>query len=150
MEQGDFPIEPLYSHVKRPAWGLAILASEMEDKREYQFQDGEQRTINERFWRLMQPVQQPPDRALEIVRELKTMVRATRAHQASTSPAKSGPPPISFEEQLRFFRSKWPEGMGSAAWTTKVRGGEGITEKKRHREPAIARAQELLSAEALA
>lgn len=150
MEQGDFPIEPLYSHVKRPAWGLAILAAEVEDKREYQFQDGEQRTINERFWTLMQPVEQPADRALEIVRQLKSMVRASRAREASTTTVKTGPPPITFEEQLRFLSSRFPEGIGSDAWVAKIRGGvEGGPEHKRHRDPAMARARELLGEEAL-
>jgi len=151
MEQGEGLTEPLYAHVKRPRWGLAILASQSEDKREYQFQDGTQRIIKEGYWDLMQPVDQPADRAVKIVRELKSMLRAARSREAAAgSPKKAGPPPISFEEQLNFFRAKlYPEGMASDAWKSKVRGDGAKKRRKRHRDAAIAHAQELLSKDEL-
>ena len=150
MDQGDIPIEPLYTHVKRPKWGLAILASETDDKREYQFQDGNQRTIKEGYWELMQQVDQPSDRAQKIVRELKSMVRQTRAREAhAAAPKKAGPPPILFEEQLNLIRELYPGGLGSDIWKNKVRGEGQSSRRKRHRDAAIAHAQELLDKAAL-
>ncbi|MCB9591151.1 MAG: hypothetical protein H6719_00340 [Sandaracinaceae bacterium] len=150
MEQGDIPIEPLYSHLKRPRWGLAILAAESDDKREYQFQDGEARTIKEGFWDLMQQVDQPADRAQKIVRELKGMVRASRSREAASATVKVGPPPIAFEEQIGYLRKQYPEGLASESWIAKVRGStDEATRRSRHRDPAIAHAQEALAKEAL-
>ena len=151
MEQGDVLTEPLYTHVKRPAWGLAILAGQTEDKREYQFQDGTQRVIKEGYWDLLQPVDQPLDRAQKIVRELKSMLRAARSREAAAGTTKkSGPPPISFEEQLGFFRAKlFPEGLGSENWRLKIRGEEQKKRRKRHRDAAIAHAQEQLGKEVI-
>ena len=151
MSEGDVLTEPLYTHVKRPKWGMAILCGQQEDKREFQFQDGQQRKFKEGYWDMLQPVDQPLDRAQMIVRELKSMLRAARARDASAGTAKkSGPPPISFEEQLGYFRAKlYPEGLGSEEWKSKVRGEGAKKRRKRHRDAAIVHAQELLSKEAL-
>ena len=151
MSEGDVLTEPLYSHRKRPKWGLAILCGQQEDKREFQFQDGQQRVFKEGYWDMMQPVDQPLDRAQKIVRELKSMLRAARQRDASSGTVKkSGPPPISFEEQLSYFRAKlFPEGLGGDSWKSKVRG-EGIKKRrKRHREAAIADAREKLGKDAI-
>ncbi len=151
MQQGDVLTEPLYNHVKRPGWGLAILAGQMEDKREYQFQDGTQRIIKEGYWDLMQPVDQPFDRAQKIVRELKSMLRAARSREAAAGTAKkTGPPPVSFQEQHQFFRARlFADGLGGEEWKSKVRGEGANKRRKRHRDAAIAHAQELLAKEAL-
>lgn len=147
----DVLIEPLYSHTKRPAWGLAILTGQTDDKREFQFQDGNTRAFKEGWWDLLQPVDQPIDRAQKIVRELKSMLRATRARDASAGTAKkSGPPPISFEEQLGYLRDKLFEGgLDSEAWRTKIRGEGAKKARKRHRDAAIVRAREQLGPEPL-
>lgn len=151
MSEGDVLTEPLYTHVKRPKWGLAILCGQMEDKREFQFQDGQQRKFKEGYWDLLQPVDQPLDRAQKIVRELKSMLRAARQREATAGTVKkSGPPPISFEEQLGYFKGKlFPEGLGGDAWKSKVRGEGAKKRRKRHRDAAIADAQEKLSQEAI-
>lgn len=137
-------LQPLFTHSKRPVWGLAILAWEGDGERLYQFQDGQLRTFKEGYYELLKEVvDHPPERALDIVRDLKAMLRLDRGRREGKSERL-----VSFAEQIAVFEQRYPAGFADPKWVSVVRGGEG-KRHKRHREPAIEQAGASLSAEAL-
>ena len=75
----------LYAHSKRPRWGFAILAWEGREQRRYQFQDGQLRTFKRGYYELLEEVEDPVERAVDIVRDLKAMLRIERG------PPRAGP-----------------------------------------------------------
>jgi hypothetical protein len=132
-------LQPLFAHRKRPLWGLAILAREGDGERLYQFQDGQLRTIKQGYYELLQEVVgHPPERALDIVRDLEAMLRMDRGGRDAQR--RSGERGSSFAEQLRVFEDP--------RWLAEVRGGVE-PRSKRHREPAMQQARVSLSADAL-
>ena len=57
-------VEPtFFEHVKRPAWGLCILAGETPAGRRYQFEDGKLRTIAFDFADKLMHEVEPPEEA---------------------------------------------------------------------------------------
>lgn len=136
--------QPLFAHSKRPRWGFAILAREEPEQRHYQFQDGQLRTFKQGYYELLEPV--APPRALDIVRDLKAMIRVARRELSPAAKVKRRTG--GFEERLAVFLGLHPNGFTDPAWVAERRG-VGTKRKKRHRDPAIADARERLSAEAL-
>jgi hypothetical protein len=135
----------IFRHCKRGDWGLALLLWERDGKRGFQFEDGEVRIIAEDYYRLLE---EAPGSDPEIVESLAGMA-AKAGHQ---SPAKSkraraadAPKP---PDQLAVFLDRYPGGFEDPAYVKKHRGGAG-RRLKRHRQPAIDEAQELLSKEAI-
>ncbi|MDD9933080.1 MAG: hypothetical protein OXT09_05725 [Myxococcales bacterium] len=55
----------LYSHAKRPEWGLAIAEEELADRTIYLFQTGERRTIMNEFGHLMSEAAPSEEEAAE-------------------------------------------------------------------------------------
>ena len=104
MEESRESLEALYTHVKRPKWGLAILAWEGRESRHYQFQDGQLRTIKDGWYHLLEPVDEPYDSARDIVRDLKSMLRIERVRRAPDPTPRSVKSIISFDEQIKIFR----------------------------------------------
>jgi hypothetical protein len=142
--------EPLYQHSKRPQWGLAILAEESATTRSYQFQDGQLRTIKEGYYHLIEQVNRPIDRVEPLLRDLKNRLRLAGVRRnESPAAAKSRANAIPFDDQLTAFAALYPEGgFDSPEWIEGHRTPKGRA-VKRHREPAIAKANEVLSSEAL-
>jgi hypothetical protein len=137
-------LQPLFAHRKRPLWGLAILAREGDDERHYQFQDGQLRTFKRGYYELLQEVaDHPPERALDIVRDLRAMLRLDG--REGRKPSERGP---SFGEQLRAFEALYPAGFADARWIEQVRGDPGVPSKQ-HREPVLMVARGLLAREAI-
>lgn len=149
METARESLEPLYTHSKRPSWGLAILAWEGSEQRRYQFQDGQLRTIKHGFYHLLEPVDEPFDSARDIVRDLKSMLRIERVRRAPEPTPKSLTSIISFDDQVAIFDHYYPKGFEDPTWIEEVRGGEDIARLKRHRTPAVEEAKELLHEEAV-
>lgn len=144
--QTDDELQPLFSHRKRPGWGLAILASEGGGQRLYQFQDGQLRTFKTGYYELLEEVlDHPPERALDLVRDLRAMLRIERG---KGRPRPRGERLPSFVEQLRALEARFPAGFSDSRWVALVRGGEG-PRTRRHRAPAIAEAREQLAEQAL-
>ncbi|MFK7991927.1 MAG: hypothetical protein AB8I08_38275 [Sandaracinaceae bacterium] len=145
MDTARESLEPLYTHSKRPQWGLAILAWEGREKRRYQFQDGTLRTIKNGYYHLLEPVDEPYDSARDIVRDLKSMLRIERVRRAPEPTPKSVKSIISFDDQILIFQHFYPAGFQDETWITEVRGSEDLSRLKRHRAPAIEESKDLLS-----
>lgn len=140
----------LYQHSRRPRWGLAILAWEGRDKRRYQFQDGRLRTFKKGYYHLFDPIDRPLDVATDIADELSSKLEVSRARREAVVDARSkGKRLISLEDQLAAFAHQYPDGFDGETWRDAVRGAEAGRNLKRHRDQAIATAQEHLSAERL-
>lgn len=131
----------LLRHVKRPHWGLAILASEKADRRSYQFEDGRKRTFKRGYYDLMQPATSERRSDDAVIADLQA------ALGVDPSPRELLVPIAPFEEQIGLFEALYPEGFLGEAWTHEKRGTPTGRDLKRHRDPAIESAQSALSAE---
>jgi len=136
----------LFQHTSRPEWGLAILAWELDDKRGYQFEDGQLRVFKSDYFKLLEPVDRPIDESVRVLAELGRALgreRATKRLGATHAP-------IALADQVQYFSSLFPDGFEGAQWAKKHRGGDARSALKRHRDPVIQRASELFSSERLA
>lgn len=132
----------VYEHDTRPDWGRAILVWERGNKRRYQFEDGKKRLFKQGWYHRLEEVDMPQHRAVEIAGRLqrKLGIEIGRTH----APSNKG---IPFDDQLLLFRHQYPDGFADAAWTKQKRG-EGCKRRlKRHRDGAIADAQDKLAQE---
>ncbi len=140
----------LYQHTRRPEWGLAIIAKENRDSRDYQFQDGKIRTIKEGFYHLLEAVEKPNDDSSRIVGELELQMDrlATRSRMLERA-KKEGKKIFTVKEQLALFTQRFPGGFTDAHYEEEVRGiGEG-GRKKRNRDRSLEIAHEKLSLDAI-
>lgn len=140
MERDELPT--LYTHRKRPQWGLAILAKRTPKKRRYLFQDGRMRAFAARFDHLLEPVDKPLDIATRVAGELSAQLDDGK----TIRPVKRTDR-VSFAEQIAVFEYLHPQGFDDPSYVTKVR--RDSRRRKRQREPLIADARQLLGREAL-
>lgn len=127
----------LYRHVKRPEWGVAIMAWEKNGRRAYQFEDGRLRRFKEGYYSLMQPAGQVEE-SEALVADLQAAIEAKRG-----SPGKKLDPVAPFDDQIELFKHLYPEGFKDEKWIVDHRtDGRAL---KRHREPASRDTQEQLS-----
>jgi len=143
----DEGIEPLYRHVRREGWGLAILVADEGSRRSYQFEDGKLRQFKVGFYHLLQEVDQPANEAAPIVERLQRRANVSRdlRRQAKKRGAAGRSRPITLVEQSTFFRTLFPEGFDDPAWRTDVRGEGAPRRLKSHRGPALEDAQTALA-----
>lgn len=134
----------LMRHVKRPQWGLAILAWERGDRRAYQFEDGRQRIFKAGYYDLLEPAQANHRSEEAVIADLQAAIGTDRS-----TTRKALEPSVTFEQQVEFFRTLYPGGFQGPEWTEEHRGGEGRS-LKRHRDPVIAQARELLAEDEVA
>ncbi len=147
QDDGSPKLPALFEHKKRKDWGLAILAWDRKVKRAYQFEDGELRIVAQGFYGLMLEVDRPADQARAVVRRLVSKLDAREARRILRQ--QGSLPSMTFDDQLAVFRATFPKGFNDPGWREKMRG-EGIKRTlKRHRDPAIALAKELLAKEQL-
>lgn len=139
--------DPLYHHVKRAEWGLAILAWERPTKRGYQFQDGELRVIKRGFYHLLATVDPRPHGADQLIAELKQ--KAGLDINISQSKVRHKDVGISFADQLNIFAIEYPNGFADEAWQTTIRGAGAKRRLTRHRQAAIDDASTALADERL-
>lgn len=129
----------LYTHVKRPEWGVAIMAWERNGRRAYQFEDGRLRRFKEGYYSLMQPAGQVEE-SEALVADLQAAIEAKRG-----SPGKQLDPVAPFDDQVDLFAHLYPEGFKDEKWIIDHRtDGRAL---KRHREPSSADTREQLSKE---
>jgi hypothetical protein len=138
----EFPTEAtLYRHTRRPEWGLAILAGQEEDRRSYQFEDGKLRKIGKGYYALLEPVEEI-DGPEDIVRaNLREAAKVNENRPKGELQEAVAP----FEEQLALFAKLYPGGFEDPSWIADHRGSEDRAALKRHREPSMAAAQEVLA-----
>ncbi|NNF37019.1 MAG: hypothetical protein HKN71_00005 [Gemmatimonadetes bacterium] len=131
----------LVRHVKRPQWGLAILAWERDEKRGYQFEDGRLRVFSSAYANLMEPAE-PKNRPEDAV--IADLQAALGTPGEDREPLQAD---ATFEQQVALFESLYPEGFQGEAWAREMRapksGGRAL---KRHRDPSIAVAQSVFDA----
>lgn len=120
----------LYRHAKREEWGVAVFLWERDDKRAYQFADGEVRVFKQGFYELMVPAAAPSDGSADGLRAL-----LDGGQQKEIIP--------SVGDQLVLLLADFPKGFAGESWLDHHRGkGRRL---KRHRDPAIGQARELLA-----
>lgn len=126
--------DALYRHSKRDKWGVAVFLWERDGKRAFRFTDGEVRVFKKGFYKLMVPAPTPDDGSAD---ELRAKVRASASGKKEILPTVG--------DQLVLLLKDYPKGFAGDAWREKHRGsGRRL---KRHRDPAIKQARELLAAD---
>jgi hypothetical protein len=143
--------EPLLRHSKRKEWGLAILAWERDGRRAFQFEDGQLRVFAKEFSSLLHPVAVAEDIADE-TREALSRLLAINDQEAARakSSAATGGAPVSIEDQIALFVDLYPGGFQDPQWKEQVRGAGVKRQTRKHRDAAIAYAQDKLSSQSLA
>jgi hypothetical protein len=142
LELDDDP--DLFRHVKRPQWGLAILAFEKGDNRAYQFEDGRLRKFKRGYFDLMKPASSKRRTNEAVIADLQA------ALGVDPTPRKTLSPVAPFEAQVDLFSTLYPEGFQGERWSEEHRGTTGGRRLKRHRNHVIAAAGETLAAERVA
>ena len=136
------PDAPLYRHVKRPEWGVAILAWERDETRGYQFEDGSLRKIRKGYYKLLEPADDLGDRAEHIRENLRRVVNAGE----DDSDRKVIEAACPFSAQVDLFTRLYPKGFQDPEWIEDHRTTDG-SPLKRHRTPVAAEVREALSPE---
>lgn len=133
----------LFRHVKRPQWGVAILAWERKKTRAYQFEDGKLRKIREGYYKLMEPVEdfEGPEQLVK-----KNLLRVAEAGSGEDTRTVQEAV-CAFDDQVELFTRLYPEGFADPQWIEDHRRPSDGNALKRHREPIVAEAREALSEE---
>lgn len=134
----------VYEHDTRADWGKAILIWERGKKRRYQFEDGKQRLFKQGWYHRLEEVDMPHNRAVEIAKRLQRKLGIEIGK--TLAPSNNS---ISFDDQLLLFRHQYPDGFDDATWKKQKRGDGCKRRLKRHRDAAIADAQDKLAVERL-
>lgn len=137
----------LYRHTRRPEWGLAILDSEDQLHRRFQFQDGELRTIRKGFYQLLEPVDRPLDESTRISERLEAARDVSRARREITENSSSSL--VSLADQVGHFKASYPGGFADPRYAELARGEGAARRLKRQRDPLIDMAREALAADKL-
>jgi hypothetical protein len=141
---------PLVTHSRKREWGRALLLWRRDEKRAYQFEDGNMRVFAERFCDFFQPAVQPDPVLRQKLRERAI----AEGHVANGTPGtksttrSTGPTP-SVADQVSVFSVLFEGGFQSAAWADACRFREKGKALKRHVDPALARAQTELEQDTL-
>lgn len=135
--------EGLYRHVKKPEWGVAILAWEKDDRRAYQFEDGRLRKFKEGYYSLMKPAEHKERSDEAVINGLEGAIEANKGKD----PPKALEPVASFDAQIELFIEMYPEGFQDEKWIADHRGDTPGRALKRHRDPVVQEIQERLSEE---
>jgi hypothetical protein len=143
--------DELYRHVKREEWGFAVLAWDRAGRRAFQFEDGNLRVFANGFQGLVQPVDVPREEARPLLDRLIVMLADNDAQAAKERKAKTSKGVgLSLNDQVAYFKTQYPTGFYDPKWRHDVRGEGAKRRLKRHRQTAIADAQDRLSADRLA
>lgn len=133
----------LFRHVKRPEWGVAVLAWERETHRGYQFEDGRLRKIRKGYYKLLEPVEELEAPEAVVRKNLERAIEATGGEATRKIKKKVAP----FDDQVDLFLTMYPKGFQDPEWISDHRGDPDGRGLKRHREASLQDAQEALSAE---
>jgi hypothetical protein len=146
METSPLPV--IVKHPGAPQWGLGYLIEERDDKRFYEFEDGQSHSIARPFWTKLQPVDldEAQHAALEAkIKGLRVKVSPAKKPRARATPQVT----TTFDEQVVRFEALFPGGFDGEAWRSEERG---VPDKKgkAFKAHAIAIAKDLLDRAALA
>lgn len=141
-------VRPIVRHTRREHWGRALMVWERENKRGYQFEDGEVRVFAEPYFSLLQPAKNPDPMLRYHLRE-KAFANGVLERSAKDGRGRNARPRPSLDDQVTVFEELYPEGFHGTEWTELTRARLEGRRLKRHRDPAIAEAKERLGAGAL-
>jgi hypothetical protein len=131
----------LYEHRARPEWGLATRIANNDGRTAFQFADGRLRTIANSHVHLMDDVDRPGDESERLQQELAAMAGLTLARRSLRD---AGDEMVTLDGQVRMFLEDFEGGFADPSYLKKHRGS-GQRSLKRHRDPASAKAGELLN-----
>lgn len=101
----------IFSHTKRPAWGVGIVTGEGEGKRSYLFEDGEERTLGVAGISHMQKVDHPDRDQQETCAHLLSLLAKREGRRSAEAPTRSA-----VDAQLGRFHRKYPGGFFGNEW----------------------------------
>ena len=139
-------VPALYQHSRRPVWGYAILAEDLVDRRKFQFQDGKSRTFKLGYYELMEEMDIPVDKALQIVEQLIGQLQLNIDRRKLVED--KGKKLITVEDQCMVLAKLYSDGFDGEDWNDHFRGGDSGS-LKRHRNNVIRLAVDTLSDESL-
>jgi hypothetical protein len=118
------PAEPaaptIVRHTGCPQWGLGWLVEERDDKRIYDFEDGQPHSIARAFWAKLEAVQLQGEELASLeskIKSLKVKPEPPKKPRQRTVTA----PAITFDEQVARFTAAYEGGFGGAAYVAKER-----------------------------
>jgi hypothetical protein len=137
----------LFRHTKRDDWGMGLVVAEGPRRRRFEFEDGQRRTIARGYYHLLEAV---PPTTPEVRHTLHALLdeRRSRLGQAPRE-APRVDVDAALARQLEVLAETFPELFEDPRWRAELRGEGAKRPMKRHRAPALAAAQTLLSQEAL-
>ena len=143
---------PLVRHSRREHWGRALMLWEREDKRAYQFEDGEVRVFAEPYFKFLVPAKRP-DPVLRQELRAKAMAAghiegAKGRKKSERAKAAAGPVP-NLDDQIAVFDELYPDAFHGTPWTEEHRERLQGRRLKKLRTPAVAEAKDKLAHEAL-
>ncbi len=134
-------------HVSCPEWGLGYLAEERDEKRFYDFEDGQSHSIAKAFWSKLEPVSLGAPEAAA----LEKKVRGLRDQRSAPGKSKTRAVPVQladFDAQFTRFLEVCPGGFAGERFAKDERGAvveEADKKVKASKAQAIAMAQKLLT-----
>ena len=148
MKKTDVSV-PVYCHVKRPEWGLSLLAWERAERRGYYFEDGVLRVIAQPYYHHMQIQQvEQADLSNTFRQQISQMTKAKAS--GLLDPGHDASLVFSVAEQAQLLVGQFPDGFSGEAWRQRHRGNRASRQLKRHRDPALAQASQVLDPERIA
>ncbi|MEC7949132.1 MAG: hypothetical protein VX265_16300 [Myxococcota bacterium] len=141
----------LFTHSRRPQWGVGLLTAEGENRRSLRFQDGKLRSFRSDFYHLLDEFEGSDAVIATVASELQATHDAQSQVERRLKQAAEQPPLMTFDEQVRVFEHLFPGGFTGPTWQDEWRAPiDETSARKRHVNPAVALATETLSAEHLA
>ena len=134
-------------HVSCPEWGLGYLTEERDEKRFYDFEDGQNHSIAKAFWSKLEPVPLGIVEAAALEKKVRSL-RDQRTPHGKAKPKTLVIPLADFDAQYSRFIEVCPGGFGGDRFVKDERGtvaGENEKKSKPGKAQAIALAQKLLS-----
>jgi hypothetical protein len=135
-------------HVSCPDWGLGYLTEERDEKRFYDFEDGQSHSIAKAFWSKLEPVSLGNVEAAALEKKVKSL----RDQRSAPGKAKARTVVVllaNFDAQVARFLEVCPGGFAGDKFIKDERGAAAVEGEKKAPKPgktqAIATAQKLLS-----
>lgn len=132
--------ERLFTHDRRPKWGIGLWVKEESTRRTLVFQDGRVRTFKEGYYELLSPVDPDEVDVDEVYEQLAGEHELAMKDKYRQEARKERPPVMSFKEQLAVFRYQFPDTFGGTKWADKRRRPKA---GKRPRKAHVGAASEL-------
>jgi hypothetical protein len=134
-------------HVSCPEWGLGYLTEERDEKRFYDFEDGQSHSIAKAFWSKLEAVSLGSAEAQALEKKVKSL-RDQRSAPGKAKARTVAVPLADFDAQLKRFLDVCPGGFAGDKFIKDERGTlaqEGDKKTKPGKAQAIVTAQKLLS-----